>query len=210
MIRRNRGEKRLVGWTPDLKAPKHTFWLPVASDKPLKELGREAALKVLGLGTPEDRLEKFARVIRDGTIASRNRGVMMGGLIFFPDFNRLPPIAQVEVACGYSRDPDKPSSLEFYREHLGTPDKDTVGPVEVTDLQLPVGPAIRFHRRFWPKQSWDPIAHLWEEVCFAVRPPQISETVLLTVAWAEFKFSEALINAADAIAPTLVIKVDDA
>ena len=56
----------------------------------------------------------------------------------------------------------------------------------------------------------DPIAHLWEEVTFAVRPPQISETVLLTVAWAELKFSEALINAADAIAPTLAIKVDDA
>jgi hypothetical protein len=135
---------------------------------------------------------------------------MMGGLIFFPDFNRLPPIAQVEVSGGYSREPGKPSSLEFYREHLGTPDKDMVGPVEVTDLQLPAGPAIRFHRRFWPKQSWDPIAHQWEEVSFAVRPPQISDTVLLTVSWAEFKFSAALIDAANAIAPTLAVKIDDA
>jgi hypothetical protein len=210
MTRRNKSDVHLVGWTPDLKAPKHTFWLPVASDRPLKELGSEAALKVFGLGTPEDRLEKFARVIREGTKAARDRRAMMGGLIFFPDFNRLPPIAQVEVAGGYSRDPDRPSSLEFYREHLGTPDKDTVGPVEVTDLELPAGPAIRFHRRFWPKQSWDPIAHLWEELSFAVRPPLISETVLLTVSWAEFNFSEALIDAADAIAPTLAIKIDDA
>jgi hypothetical protein len=41
---------------------------------------------------------------------------------------------------------------------------------------------------------------------FRGTPPQISDTVLLNVAWSEFKFSEALIDAADAIAPTLAIK----
>jgi hypothetical protein len=210
MIRRDSRDERPSGWTPDLKVPEHTLWLPVASDKPLKELGREAALNILGLGTPEDRLEKFARVIRDGTKDCLDRGVKMGGLIFFPDYNRLPPIANVDVFGYHSKDPDKPSSLEFYRELYGTPTKRSVGPVEVTDIQLPAGPAIRFHRRYWPKQSLDPIAHQWEDVTYAVRPPQIQSAVVLKVSWAEFKFSEALINAADAIAPTLVIKVDDA
>jgi len=210
MTARRQDDRHPVNWIPDVKVPRNTLRLPVASDRPLKELGREAALNILGLGTPEDRLEKFARVIRDGTQSCQNRRAMMGALIFFPDYNRLPPIATVDIFSGHSREPGKPSFLEFYREHLGTPDKSTVGPVEVTDLELPAGPAIRFHRRYWPKQSLDPIAHLWEEVTFAVRPPQISETVLLTVAWAELKFSEALINAADAIAPTLAIKVDDA
>jgi hypothetical protein len=210
MTRRHSRDERPTGWAPDLKVPAHTLWLPVASDKPLKELGRESALHILGLGTPEDRMEKFARVIRDGTKGSRDRGAMMGGLIFFPDYSRLPPIATLDVFGYHSREPGKPSSLEFYRENFGTPDKDTVGPVEVTDLELPAGPAIRFHRRFWPKPTWYPISHLWEEVTFAVRPPQISDTVLLNVAWAEFKFSEALIDAADAIAPTLAIKLDDA
>jgi hypothetical protein len=101
--------------------PDHTLWLPVASDKPLKELGREAALNVLGLGTPEDRLEKFARVIRDSTKHGRDRNVRMGGLIFFPDYNRLPPIANIDVFGYYSKEPGKPSSLEFYRENFGTP-----------------------------------------------------------------------------------------
>ena len=185
-------------------------WLPVASDKPLKELGREAALNILGLGTPEDRMEKFARVIRDGTKDYRDRGVKMGGLIFFPDYDRLPPIANVDVFGYHSKDPDKPSSLEFYRELYGKPTTRSVGPVEVTDIQLPAGPAIRFHRRYWPKQSLDPIAHQWEDVTYAVRPPQIQSAVVLKVSWVEFKFSEALINAADAIAKTLAIKVDDA
>jgi hypothetical protein len=80
----------------------------------------------------------------------------------------------------------------------------------VTDVELPAGPAIRFHRRFWPKRTWYPIAHQWEQVTYAVRPPQITSAVVLTVSWVEFKLSEALINAADAIAQTLVIKVDDA
>jgi hypothetical protein len=210
MTRHNPRDERPTDWVPDLKVPKHTLRLPVASDRPLKELGRDAALKILGMGTPEDRLEKFARVIRDGTKSSRDRGAMIGGLIFFPDYNRLPPIATVDVFGAFSRNPGKPSSLDFYREHLGTPGKDTVGPVKVTDLELPAGPAIRFHRHYWPKQGLRPITHLWEEVTFAVRPQQISDTVLLTVAWAELDFSAALIDTADAIAPTLAVKVHDA
>jgi hypothetical protein len=81
-----------------------------ASDKPLKELGREAALNVLGLGTPEDRLEKFARVIRDSTKHGRDRNVRMGGLIFFPDYDRLPPIANIDVFGYYSKEPGKPGA----------------------------------------------------------------------------------------------------
>jgi hypothetical protein len=164
----------------------------------------------LGLGTPEDRLDKFARVVRDGTKSCRNRHVMMGALIFFPDYNRLPPVATLDVSGGHSREPGQPSSLEFYRENYGTLSKNTVGPLEVTDVQLPAGPAIRFHRRYWPKQTLAPTAHLWEEVCFAVRPPQISETVLLTISWVELNFSADLIHVADVVAPTLEIKLDDA
>jgi hypothetical protein len=210
MMKRGRHDMRPVNWIPDLKAPRHTLRLPVASDKPLKELGREVALNVLGMGTPEDRLDKFAHVVRDGTKSCRDRQVMMGALIFFPDYNRLPPVATLDVSGGHSREPGQPSSLEFYREHRGTPNKNTVGPVEVTDVQLPAGPAIRIHRRYWPKQTLAPTAHLWEEVSFAVRPPQILETVLLTVSWVELDLSAPLIKIADAVAPTLEIKLDDA
>jgi hypothetical protein len=212
MIGRKARDERRSGWMPELKVPDNTLWLPVASDKPLKELAGEAALNVLGAGASEGQLKKFARIIHDGTKSCKQRGVKMGGLIFFPDYNRLPPIANVDVFGYYSKDPERPSSLEFYRENFGTPDKDTVGPVAVSDVQLPAGPAIRFHRRFWPKPlpSWDPISHQWEEVMYAVRPPQINDTVVLTVAWVEFQFSEALIKSADAIAQTLEIKLLDA
>jgi len=210
MIRRNADDWHPANWAPELKVPKHTLWLPLGSDKPLRQIGSEAAFKVLGTDAPQDRLDQFARVIRDGTKSSRDRGAMMGGLIFFPDYKRLPPIATIDVFGYHSAEPGRPSSLQYLREHFGVPDKDTVGPVEVTDVILPAGPAIRFHRRRWPEQGWDPAAYQWEEVSYAVRPAQIASTVVLTVAWVEFKFSAELVNAADAIAPTLEIKLDNA
>ena len=210
MIRRHVPQKRPSNWEPELKVPPTTLWLPLGNDFPAKEIGKRAAVQVLGSGAPEERLEKFARVISDGVVDCRRRHVKLGGPQFVPDYNRLPPVANIDVFGYYSNDPQRPNSLEFYRQVYGTPDKGTVGPIEVTDLKLPAGPAIRFHRRFWPKAGWDPISHQWEEVIYAVLPPQIDTVVVLRVAWAEFKFSEALIAVADAVAPTLEIKLRDA
>ena len=210
MTRPNAVDRHPSSWSPSLKVPRNSLWLPLGSEKPLQEIGAQGALNVLGTGAPQDYLEKFARVIRDGTKSSRDRGAMMGGLIFFPDYKRLPPIATVDVFGYHSDEPGKPSSLESFREHFGTPDEDTDGPVEVTDLELPAGPAIRFHRRFWRKESWVPVAYQREEVMFAVRPPAISDSVVITLSWIESTFSEVLINAADAMAPTLAIRLDGA
>jgi hypothetical protein len=206
----NAVDRRPSVWSPVLKVPKHTLWLPLGSEKPLREIGGQGALKILGRGTPQDQLEKFARVVRDGTKSSRDRGAMMGGLIFYPDYQRLPPIAAVDVFGYHSDEPGEPSSLESFREHFRRPDKDTVGPVEVTDLELPAGPAIRFHRRYLPMRSRDTAAYQWEEVTFAVRPPEIWDSVVVTLSWVESRFSAALISAADAMAPTLAVKLDNA
>jgi hypothetical protein len=208
MTRLSAVDRRPSDWSPNLKVPKHTLWLPLGSKKPLLEIGAQGALKMLATGTPEDHLEKFARVIRDGTKSSRDRGAMMGGLIFFPDYQRLPPIAAVDVFGYHSDEPGTPSSLESFREHFGAPHAGTDGPVEVTDLELPAGPAIRFHRRCWPKESLAPVPGQWEEVTFAVRPPEISDCVVMTLSWIESTFSATLINVADAMAPTLAIRLD--
>jgi hypothetical protein len=42
------------------------------------------------------------------------------------------------------------------------------------------------------------------------RPPQISDSVVVIVSWVDAKFSQALINAADAMAPTLATMLDAA
>ena len=203
-------EERASNWKPGLKVPPTTLWLPLGNDAPAKELGRRVTVNILGGDTPKDRFKKFAHIVADGITDCRRRGVRQGGLLFYPDYNRLPPIANIDVFEYYSNDPDRPTSLDFYRELYGTPTERTIGPIEVTNLQLPAGPAIRFHQRYWPKPSGDPIIHQWEEVRFAVKPPQIDSAVVLNVGWVEPQFSEALINMADAIAPTLEIKLLDA
>ncbi|HEX3516078.1 MAG TPA: hypothetical protein VHT26_18970 [Trebonia sp.] len=203
-------EERISGWEPELKVPPTTLWLPLGNDLPAKEIGRKAAVKILGRDTSKDDLQKFSRIVSDGITDCRRRGVKRGGLLFFPDYNRLPPIANIDVYGFYSKDPARPTSLEFYRELYGTPTERTIGPIEVTNLQLPIGPAVRFHQRYWPKPSGDPIVHEWEEVRFAVVPPQIDSAVVLKVGWVEPQFSEALIKMADAIAQTLEIKLLDA
>ncbi len=138
-------EERASNWEPDLKVPPTTLWLPLGSDLPAKELGKTAAANILGDDAPKDHLGKFARVVADGTTDCRRRGVKLGGLLFYPDYNRLPPIANIDVFEYYSNNPDRPTSLDFYRELYGTPTERTIGPIEVTNLQLPAGPAIRFH-----------------------------------------------------------------
>jgi len=203
-------DERTANWEPELKVPPTTLWLPLGNDLPAKEIGKRAAVKILGNDAPKHDLAKFARVVADGTTDCRKRGVRQGGLLFYPDYNRLPPIANIDVFGFYSNDPDRPTSLDFYRKLYGTPTERTIGPIEVTNLQLPAGPAIRFHQRFWPKPSGDPVVYEWEEVRFAVKPPQIDSAVVLSVGWVEPQFSEALINMADAIAPTLEIKLLDA
>lgn len=203
-------EERASNWKPALKVPPTTLWLPLGNDAPAKELGRRVTVNILGGDTPKDRFKKFAHIVADGITDCRRRGVRQGGLLFYPDYNRLPPIANIDVFEYYSNNHDRPTSLDFYRELYGTPTERTIGPIEVTNLQLPAGPAIRFHQRYWPKPSGDPIIHQWEEVRFAVKPPQIDSAVVLNVGWVEPQFSEALINMADAIAPTLEIKLLDA
>ncbi len=203
-------EERISNWEPELKVPPTTLWLPLGNDFPAKEIGKRAAVKILGGDAPKHDLAKFARIVTDGVTDCRQRGVRQGGLLFYPDYNRLPPIANIDVYEYYSKDPERPTSLDFYRKLYGTPTERTIGPIEVTNLQLPAGPAIRFHQRYWPKPSGDPVIHQWEEVRFAVKPPQIDSAVVLNVGWVEPQFSEALINMADAIAPTLEIKFIDA
>jgi len=200
---------RQANWTVDVKIPPTALWLPLRSDLPPKEVGRRAAIKVLGEEKPKEDLEKFAQVISDHTEDCQRRHVRKGGIVFLPDFNRLPPIATIDVFAEHSETP--PSTLDHYRELYGTPDKDTLSPIEMTDVDLPAGPAVRFHSGYWHKSRLPIVIdrpHL--HVTYAVRPPVIEDAVLLMVAWTEFKFSEALVNMADAMAQTLEVRLPDA
>jgi hypothetical protein len=197
-------------WNVDLKVPPTTLWLPVFSDLTARDIAKKAATKVYGEEAAKERIHELARIIKIGVDDFRERRVKKGGLIFFPDYNRLPPVATIDVTGYRPEDSKDVSSLEHYREVYGTPDKHTASPISVAEIDLPTGPALRFHNRYYTVNGLLPVPKLQEHVTYVVCPPVLRDAVVLTVAWAEFKFSEALINMADAIAPTLEIKVRDA
>ena len=119
MNKGNASEERASNWKPALKVPPTTLWLPLGNDAPAKELGRRVTVNILGGDTPKDRFKKFARIVADGITDCRRRGVRQGGLLFYPDYNRLPPIANIDVFGFYSKDPDRPTSRRSWRSHLG-------------------------------------------------------------------------------------------
>jgi hypothetical protein len=184
--------------------------LPVAKDeRSLEELGRQAAVKVYGTEATKKELRRFAEIIEDGVKRAREHGTKMSGLIFFPDFHRLPPVGYLDVFGYYPSDPDKPSSLEFYRSVYGTPDESTIGEIRVTEVELPAGPSLRFHKQWKTKPGWKPSFLLHESVTYAIRPRRIPDGVVIRLMWQELALSAELVKSADAIAKALEIELLD-
>jgi hypothetical protein len=182
--------------------------MPVGTERPLGEVAREIALDVLGSGAPPTRLRMMEQVIHDVTTDARRRGSMQSGVIFWPDATRFPPIADINLTAFYPPDPSSPPALEHYREMFGTPDEETIGPIETTEVDLPLGPALRFHRR-WARKKRFGSNLLREDITYAVRPPQIDDAVCMVVSWVEPQYTSGLIKIADKSAQTLRIKFDD-
>jgi hypothetical protein len=202
------GERRLLGWRPIIKATDTTLWLPLGEKGPLDQVAADSALRVLGEDAPKDQLKMMERVIHDGTLDSRQRGSMRGGLLFWPDLTRFPPVANIDLSGFYPPDPDKPLTLDQDREVYGTPNDETIGPIETTEVQLPIGPALRFHRR-WARKKRFGSSIVREDVIYAIRPDQIPDSVVLVVSWVEPQFSQVLIKVADKIAQLLEIGLED-
>jgi hypothetical protein len=162
--------------------------------------------EMLGLEATDKTRRLFTETLAEETVKGRNsESQMLGALVFYPDFNRYPPICTVAVD-GFSPAPgDPPVDLQSFRRTNGTPQKNTIGDIEVTEMELPAGPALRIHERREQK-----IAHLGghmigESILYAVRPFGIPDAVTLMVTWGEPQFRDMIIKMADGMAQTLKI-----
>jgi len=130
----------------------------------------------------------------------------MAGLVFYPDLNRVPPIANIEVQTWHPAPPNDPLTLEFFRHAHGIPGPETVGEIEVSEVDLPAGPALRIHRQRAIRQGRRRGQILREDLIYSVLPRQITSAVEINVSWSELAFGPSLIKMADAVAKTLTIK----
>jgi hypothetical protein len=201
-------ELRTLGWSASVTVTDTTLWLPVTDERPLEQIAAEGTVKVLGANAPKDQLMMMERVIHDGTREARQRNSMRSGLLFWPDMTRFPPVANIDLFGYYQPNPDKPLTLDQDREAYGTPNEETMGPIETTEVELRIGPALRFHRR-WARRKRFGSSVVREDIIYAVRPRQVPDSLVFIVSWVEPQFSAVLIKVADKMAQTLRIELHD-
>ena len=128
-------------------------------------------------------------------------------MFFYPDFSRLPPRAMSEVYLLAEDEEAGPMTIARGRQ-LYEPradDKAAFGQTELTETEVPAGPALRVHRfrRSDPARRQSTII---EEMFWLICPPGSTQAALMLTDWGETAFSEAAISIADDMAQNFRIK----
>jgi hypothetical protein len=130
---------------------------------------------------------------------------VLAGLVFYPDFNRYPPICNVDVDAFRPAPGLGPVELDSFRETDGKPRKNTIGDIEITEMELPAGPTLRFHERYETKAPHTGVRMIGESIDYAIRLNGMPDAVTLMVTWVEPQFRSMLIKMADGMAQSLKI-----
>jgi hypothetical protein len=180
--------------------------LPLATQEDPRKWAERKCAELLGPKATDKTRRLFIETVAEDIVTGRKSASQMyAGLVFYPDFNRYPPICDVDVD-GFSPAPgDPPVDLQSFRRTNGMPQKNTIGDIEITEVELPAGPALRIHERREQK-----IAHfgghmIGESILYAVRPFGIPDAVTLMVTWMEPQFQSMVTKMTDAMAQTLKI-----
>jgi hypothetical protein len=195
-----------VPWTPVISVPKTWIQLPLASRWDPEQWAEQKCAEVLGADVSDKTRRLLIETIAEVTVTGReSKSQMLGGLVFYPSFDRYPPICTVAID-GFSPAPgDASVDLDSFRESNGKPQENTIGDIETTVLELPAGPALRFNERRTQQVPHMHVHTVGESVLFAVRPYGIPDAVTLMATWMEPQYRDMLIKMADGMAQSLKI-----
>jgi hypothetical protein len=194
-----------VHWKPVLSIPKTCLMLPLATQEDPKKWAERKCAELLSPEATDKTRRLFTETVAEQTAADRENKQMLSGLVFYPDFSRYPPVCTISVDAFSPAPGDPPSDLQSWRESNGKPQKNTIGDIEITEVELPAGPALRFHERREQKVPHHGGHIVGESILYAVRPPEIRDSVTLMVTWMEPQFRSMLIKMADGMAQSLKI-----
>jgi hypothetical protein len=194
-----------VHWKPVISIPRTCLMLPLATQEDPKRWAERKCTELLGPEATDKIRRLFTETVAEQTTTDRKNKQMLSGLVFYPNFNRYPPICNVDVDAWSPAPGDPPADLDSFRESNGKPQKDTIGDIETTEVELPAGPALRFHERREQKVPHHGGLMIGESILYAIRPPEIPDSVTLMVTWMEPQFRDMIIKMADGMAQTLKI-----
>jgi hypothetical protein len=153
------------------------------------------AAEVLGPDAGRKQITRLAECLQQYAELFRTQHLAKAAVYFFPGFTRIPPRATTEIFV-VAEDPEVgPMTLTRARK-LSEPDERSVGETEISETEVPAGPALRVHR-FRKMEPGKRRSRIGEEVAWFICPPGSTQAVMMITRWAEPVFSKAAISIAD-------------
>ncbi len=187
-----------VNLTVRLDAPALT------GDDPSQWCGQKAA-ELLGPDTRGKHVRALAKCL-ELYVDYFRRGNLpaTAALFFYPDFTRIPPRAEAQIYLVGEDPVVGPMTLQRAREISG-PDERSIGESEMTETEVPAGPALRVHRlrKLEPSKRRSRIV---EELAWVICPPESTQAVMMITTWSDMAFTKVAISIADDMAQNFRIE----
>jgi hypothetical protein len=163
------------------------------------------ALELLGTDADRKQVKKLTQCLEKYAAYFRSKNLpTTAALFFYPDFTRIPPRAEAQI---YLVGPDPvigPMTLTRAREVYG-PDGRSFGDTEMTETEVPAGPALRTHR-FRKLEPSKRHTRIVEELDWVICPSDSTLAVMMITTWDEPAFSKVATTIADDMAKNFRIE----
>jgi hypothetical protein len=194
----------------DFSVPPGWVQLPVLENRRALRGDRKVAAwaagqaqAMLGANAVPEEVAPRAAELANLTYEARARGAMNGFALYPPRRRGLVGILDVKRLVPDRVYPEL--TFDALRKIYAKPSADTVGDIGEEQIDLASGPALRVHRK--RAESRDPTGQsvVMEGVTYAIRPPGITDAIVMTMSWGALQLGDHLAAMADAIAQTVKI-----
>ena len=164
-----------------------------------------AAGRLLSADTPPELRTGLAGQLEFWLTDCQRRAVPAALALVPGDLSVVAAVAELRT---YRLDEADPSAgtIEWLSSNLAVSQKPAVGQAAAEVVELPAGPAVRLRGIYAETVDQEGSGTLVERIMHAVRPPQISDLLLLSTTWAVLALGDELALRADALARTLSVE----
>jgi hypothetical protein len=159
----------------------------------------QKARELLGPKARGKLLERFTWCLQEYAGHFRDAHAGQAAIYFYPSFTHLPPRAMSEIyIIGQNPETGEVTDLERARR-MFAPDEHSFGDTQMTETEVPAGPALRIHRYRVP----DPHQRnglIMEEIAWVICPSGYKQSAMMITACADSAFSKVANKIADNMA----------